>query len=161
MDEGPASETAYNDDAFETSFNENDGGVYLASSLMSSATVAAAEEGSSFPQIFLKGKEGSVRVGGQGDLQDYADMSTASVIMELSVSTAKPLPLSIDKFVYTSRETFCDIMCTTNTSKMYVVPEVRSSNLKDTVATLPVTKRFSFSSAVKGRLPGRSSNSRR
>ena len=116
-----------------------------------SMSASLANEPTRHPPTIIFGKSNSNMV--EGSTSSMYDMSHASVVLSLTIPTAKPLFQGISRYIYTGRETFCDIMCTTNTSKAYTVPTVKDPKIKDVVATLPYSKKMSFSSLGKGETP--------
>lgn len=136
-------ETNYEEDFYESnSFEESENDLNAGNTFAST---------SAYPKIFHKENEGSIEIGGSGSI--LFDTNNPSISSALATPTAQPMSLGIEKYVYTGRETFCDIMCTTNTAKMYVVPPVRNPKIKDTIVTLPYSKKYSLSSIGKGETP--------
>ena len=152
--DGAGEDYSYYADGYEDEF-EQAGSIAVSGGGSGGGGMAAGP--SSYPQIFLKEREGVVRLGGSGgeSMSDYDLLQGSSSVLLLTTPTPTVQGLwpGIDKFVYTGRETFCDIMCTTNTCKEYVVAPVKNLKIKDTVATLPVSKKFSFASLGKGETP--------
>jgi len=68
------------------------------------------------------------------------------------VSTALPMNVSLTSYVYASRTTLCDIMCTTNTVCSYTVPQ-EARSVKDTVVRTPYKPKLRTLSFTKAETP--------